>query len=193
MVGKTSSKSKATPKKTVAKKSVKTTAKPEAKASLKRKIITAAICIAVPVLAGLLSSVLTGDAMGKFADFVKPPLAPPAWLFPVAWTILYVMMGLASYFIIIAPTRTKQDKFERKVAVIVYLAQLAFNFVWTPIFFLAGDYFFALVWLIIMWLMIVVLMFWARHRSMTAVWLLLPYALWCLFAMYLNASIMILN
>ena len=152
-----------------------------------------AICVILPVGVGLLSSMLTGEAMSKFGDFVKPPLAPPAWLFPVAWTILYIAMGVASYFIIMKPARTKQDKFERKVCIVIYLAQLAFNFVWSPLFFLAGDYFFALMWLIVMWIMIIVLMFWARRRSMVAVWLLLPYALWCLFATYLNAGIMLLN
>lgn len=158
-----------------------------------RKIVTIAICVAIPVAVGLLSSALTGEAMSKFGEFNKPPLAPPAWLFPVAWTILYIMMGIASYFIIAKPVRTKQDKFERKVSIVLYLSQLAFNFVWSPLFFLVGDFFFALMWLIAMWVMIVVLMFWARHRSMAAVWLLLPYVIWCLFAMYLNAGIMLLN
>ena len=202
MVGKTNSKTKAAPKKAAIKTKTTTTtktktvtkSKPEVKPiSTWRKIVTMAICVVIPVVVGLLSSALTGEAMSKFGDFSKPPLAPPSWLFPVAWTLLYIAMGVASYFIIMKPARTKQEKFERKVCIVIYLAQLAFNFVWSPLFFLAGEYFFALMWLIAMWIMIVVLMFWARKRSMAAVWLLLPYALWCLFAMYLNAGIMLLN
>ena len=200
MVGKTNPKTKAAPKKTATK--TKTAARPKTVAKAKpateqistgRKITVMVSCIVFPIIIGILSSALTGEAMSKFGDFNKPPLAPPAWLFPVAWTLLYAMMGLAFYFIIIKPARTKQEKFDTKVAATIYFAQLAFNFVWSPLFFLAENYFFALMWLIAMWLMIIVLMFWARHRSMTAVWLLLPYALWCLFAMYLNASIMLLN
>lgn len=58
-----------------------------------------ALAIAVPLGGGFIISLFTRDAMSKFSSFNQPPLAPPAWLFPVAWTILYVLMGIASYLI----------------------------------------------------------------------------------------------
>lgn len=158
-----------------------------------KKVLLAVLCAFIPLAVGGLSTLLTGDAMSKFDQFAKPPLAPPAWLFPVAWSIIYVLMGLALYFIIAKKPKNKQEMSDRKIAVTIFFIQLAFNFAWSPIFFLSGDFFFALMWLAIMWIMIIVLMFWARRRSMTAVWLLLPYALWCVFAMYLNFGILLLN
>ena len=71
------------------------------------KIWRIAICIAVPLGGGFLISMLTRNTMETFDAFNKPPLAPPAWLFPVAWTILYTLMGLASYFIFYAGFKSK--------------------------------------------------------------------------------------
>ena len=158
-----------------------------------KKVVTIAICILIPLAVGILSSVITGSAMKKFDQFNKPPLAPPAWLFPVAWTILYILMGIASYLIFVYKPKTKKEIKIKKAALILYVLQLVFNFVWSPLFFLAGNFFFALIWLIAMWLMIVVIMLIIRERCMPAMWCLLPYLLWCLFATYLNAGIMMFN
>ena len=158
-----------------------------------KKVATVAICVLIPLCAGLISAAITGDAMKKFGDFNQPPLAPPAWLFPVAWTILYVLMGIASYFIFAYKPKTKKEKKMRVAALVLYCIQLAFNFAWSPLFFLLGDYVLALFWLLLMWLMLMAVMFLIRERAMPAMWCLLPYALWCLFAMYLNAGVMLLN
>ena len=158
-----------------------------------RKVITMAVCIAIPLCGGFISAGITGDAMKEFGQFNQPPLAPPAWLFPVAWTILYALMGIASYFFFVYKPKTKKEKRFRLAALILYCAQLVLNFIWSPIFFGMGDFGFALIVLLIMWLMIVAIMFLIRERSMPAMWCLLPYALWCLFAMYLNVGILLLN
>ena len=64
-----------------------------------RKFLIAACFILLPLVVGLISSALTGDAMMSFGKLKQPPLAPPAWLFPVAWTILYLLMGVASFLL----------------------------------------------------------------------------------------------
>lgn len=154
-----------------------------------------ALAIAVPLGGGFIISLFTRDAMSKFSSFNQPPLAPPAWLFPVAWTILYVLMGLASYNIWKKgqETRNIAKKSSIKTALIIYAIQLIFNFVWTPLFFTFGWYWFAFAWLIAMWILIVVLMVKSYKISRAAFWMLLPYIIWCTFAAYLNCGIAMLN
>ena len=108
-----------------------------------------ALAIAVPLGGGLIISLFTREAMTKFGTFNQPPLSPPAILFPIAWTILYVLMGLSSYFIWKKGHDTKKvaDKSAVKAALIIYAIQLVFNFVWTPLFFSLGWYWFAFAWL----------------------------------------------
>ncbi len=159
------------------------------------KIWRIALAIAVPLCGGFIISLFTRDAMSKFGSFNQPPLAPPAWLFPVAWTVLYVLMGLASYFIWKKgyDSRKAADKSASKTALIIYGIQLIFNFVWTPLFFSLGWYWPAFVWLLVMWALIIVLMMKAYRISRPAFWMLLPYIIWCTFAAYLNCGIAMLN
>jgi len=159
------------------------------------KIWRIALAIAVPLCGGFIISLFTRDAMSKFGSFNQPPLAPPAWLFPVAWTVLYVLMGLASYFIWKKgyDSRKVADKSASKTALIIYGIQLVFNFVWTPLFFSLGWYWPAFAWLLVMWVLIIVLMMKAYRISRPAFWMLLPYIIWCTFAVYLNCGIAILN
>ena len=159
------------------------------------KIWRIALAIAVPLCGGFIISLFTRDAMSKFGSFNQPPLAPPAWLFPVAWTVLYVLMGLTSYFIWKKgyDSRKAADKSASKTALIIYGIQLVFNFVWTPLFFSLGWYWPAFAWLLVMWALIIVLMMKAYRISRPAFWMLLPYIIWCTFAAYLNCGIAILN
>jgi len=152
-----------------------------------------ALSIAVPLGGGLIISLFTRDAMSKFGTFNQPPLAPPAWLFPVAWTILYILMGLASYFIWLRSHSDRKLAKCGKFALFIYGAQLIFNFIWTPLFFSIGWYWFAFGWLLAMWLLIIILMVKAFKISRAAFFMLLPYILWCTFAAYLNCGIAILN
>lgn len=108
-----------------------------------------ALAIAVPLGGGFIISLFTRDAMSKFSSFNQPPLTPPAWLFPVAWTILYILMGVASYLIWEKAhnANAPADKTASKTALIIYAVQLVFNFIWTPLFFSLGWYWFAFIWL----------------------------------------------
>ncbi len=152
-----------------------------------------ALCILVPVAVGGASAALTMGAMSSFGEMKQPPLSPPAWLFPVAWTILYVLMGLASWLIFWAGKKDSKKVLSAKAALIIYGVQLVFNFCWSPVFFNFKWYWFAFGWLIAMWLMIIVLAVRTRKISLSAFWMLLPYILWCTFAAYLNCGIALLN
>lgn len=152
-----------------------------------RTFITLIICIAIPLIIGGISSFLTRDGMIAFTYMNKPPLAPPAWLFPIAWSILYVLMGIASFLIY----RSSDDS--HYIGIVLYSLQLIFNFVWSLIFFKLNAYTFAFVWLAMLLFMIVALIVNTAKYSKPAMIMLLPYAAWCGFALYLNIGIAILN
>lgn len=144
------------------------------------------ICLAVPLAVGIVSALLTQNSMQLFASVNKPPLSPPGWLFPVVWTILYLLMGAASYLIV-----TSGQDYTSALA--VYGMQLAFNFMWSIIFFNLELYLTAFIWLVILWLLIVETIRQFNQISRTAGLLLIPYLLWVTFAGYLNLAIYLLN
>lgn len=144
------------------------------------------ISLLFPLIIGISSAILTRDAMQTFEQISKPPLSPPGILFPIVWTILYLLMGLSFYLVWSSGGLTKR-------ALFFYSAQLFFNFFWSIWFFGQGWYLFSFVWLLILWILILgtILSFYKINRI--AAWLLLPYLLWVAFAGYLNFSIYLLN
>lgn len=144
--------------------------------------------MAIPLLVGGLSALLTMSAMEDFAALNQPPLSPPGWLFPVVWTILYALMGVASYLVL-----TSGRPGRAKTALVVYGIQLFFNFLWSIVFFNFGAYLFAFFWLIALWLLIIftTLLFYRINKA--AGYLMIPYILWVTFAAYLNLGIYLLN
>ncbi len=147
------------------------------------------LCIAIPLLVGGVSALLSGGGMEVFAYVNKPPLAPPAWLFPVAWTILYTLMGISSYLILTseASAETIQE------AMNVYALQLLVNFLWPTFFFNLRWYLFAFFWLVLLWLLVLLMIWRFKDISKIAALLNIPYLLWLTFAGYLNFSIWLLN
>lgn len=147
------------------------------------------ICIAIPIIAGLLSSLLTGNSMEVFQTVIKPSLAPPAWLFPVVWTILYTLMGISSYLILTSGA----EKSEIDGAIRLYAYQLMVNFLWPTIFFNFGWYLFAFFWLLLLWVLVFFMILRFKDISKVAAYLNIPYLIWLTFAAYLNLGIWILN
>lgn len=182
---------KTTMKKKTTKIKVAVKGKPE-KRTFKHFLIATGI-ILLPLAVGLVASALTGNTMMEFGRLKQPPLAPPAWLFPVAWTILYILMGVASYLIYRLNPKTKAEKKLQTAELIIYFVQLFFNFMWTIFFFRLEMRWFAFGWLIVMWLMILALICMCAKNRKAAAWCLVPYLLWCTFASYLNIMIAILN
>jgi Tryptophan-rich sensory protein (mitochondrial benzodiazepine receptor homolog) len=144
------------------------------------------ICIAIALITGIVSASLTQNSMESFASLNKPNLAPPGWLFPIVWNILYILMGIASYLVLIS-------KKSNHNALIVYITQLIFNFFWSIIFFNFKQYLFAFIWLILLWLLILKTIMLFFQISKPASYLMYPYLLWITFAGYLNLSIYLLN
>ena len=182
---------KTTMKKKTTKIKVAVKGKPE-KRTFKHFLIATGI-ILLPLVVGLVASALTGNTMMEFGRLKQPPLAPPAWLFPVAWTILYILMGVACYLIYRLEPKTKDEQKLQKVELIIYFVQLFFNFMWTIFFFRLEMRWFAFGWLIVMWLMILALICMCAKNRKAAAWCLVPYLLCCTFASYLNIMIAILN
>lgn len=143
--------------------------------------------LAIPLGVGLLSALLTNGKMELYASLNQPKFAPPAILFPIVWTLLYLMMGTAAYLI------AQSTSPNRKPALAVYYLQLLFNFFWTLLFFLWQWYLAAFVWLLLLIILILAVIVLAAPASKAAAWLLVPYLLWTIFAGYLNLGIYLLN
>jgi Tryptophan-rich sensory protein (mitochondrial benzodiazepine receptor homolog) len=145
------------------------------------------INILIPLGIGLLSGLITHNAMNKFNMLNKPPLAPPAVLFPIVWTILYILMGISAYLVY-----TSNSIYQQK-ALNIYFLQLFFNFAWSIIFFGFEWRLFAFIWLVILWLLIIEMIIIFRKINPIAAYLQIPYLLWVTFAAYLNYSVYMLN
>lgn len=144
--------------------------------------------IAIPLAVGGIAGFLTKNDVKEFmATAQKPSFMPPGWLFPVAWTILYILMGFAAYMVETSPKANNTRAF------IFYYAQLFFNFCWSFIFFSQGLYLFALVWIIILLFLIIITTIKFYQTEPKAAYLMIPYILWVSFATVLNYSIYTLN
>lgn len=154
-------------------------------ASFKLKPLLASLGISLGT--GILSGVLSSGSMNIYEELVRPPFAPPAWLFPVVWTILYALMGVSAYLVY------SQQSDLRRAALVVYAVQLAVNFVWPLIFFNLGAYNFALAWLILLFLLVLAMTVLFFKVRPLAGYLQIPYLIWLLIATYLNAAIVVLN
>ena len=143
--------------------------------------------LAIPLGVGGLSALVTREGMKRFASIHQPPLSPPGWLFPVVWTVLFAAMGYAAYLVCLSGRRQARN------AMRPYRLQLAFNFLWSVIFFNLGQYLLAFLWLIVLWgLILVTALRFGRIRK-AAGWLLTPYLAWVAFAGYLNFGVYLLN
>ncbi|MDE7219938.1 MAG: tryptophan-rich sensory protein [Oscillospiraceae bacterium] len=147
------------------------------------------LCLAIPLAVGGLSAFFTRNGMERFAALEKPPLTPPGWLFPVVWTILFLLMGAASYL----ASNSGGNRPAVGGALALYALQLAFNFMWPVIFFNLGWYLFAFCWLVVLWLLILAETVRFYRLSHTAGYLMLPYLIWVAFAGYLNLGVYLLN
>lgn len=158
---------------------------------LKKGIKTKAlvIAIAIPLAVGGLAAMLSGDGFVIFKTLYKPLFSPPGWVFPVVWTILYVLMGLASYLVYVSPVSAPR----KKRALWVYGLQLLVNFLWPLLFFGWGLYTAAFLWILLLWLLVLLCYVLFGAISQTAGRLLLPYLLWTTFAAYLNLGVALLN
>ena len=137
--------------------------------------------LAIPVGIG----VITGLIMMPFNDYqslVKPPLAPPSIVFPIAWSILYVLMGISAYLI-------ERDKGNLDI----YYFQLFFNAFWPIIFFVFKLRLISFIWIIILVILVIIMIIRFYKINKTASLLQIPYLLWLIIASYLNLGTYLLN
>ena len=140
------------------------------------------IDILIPVAIGG----IVGFIINPYIDYnslVQPPLSPPSIVFPIVWTILYVLMGI-SYYLLKNPG--KKEK-------IFYFVQLGVNALWSLFFFIGKFYLFSFIWIVLLDVLVIFMIGIFYHNNKASAYLQIPYLIWILFATYLNLGIYILN
>lgn len=155
---------------------------------MNKKLKKRLICLAIPLAVGGLAALLSGG-MESYKVVNQPPLSPPGWVFPVVWTVLYLLMGEASYRVLTA----NADPGQIQKALTAYGVQLFLNFLWPLVFFGGQMYLAAFFILIALWVGIFITMRRFTKINETAGDLLIPYLLWVTFAGYLNLGVFLLN
>lgn len=143
-----------------------------------KKFIAYPIAIAVCLAVGYLSSLLQVEALRDwYPTLVKSPATPPNMVFPIVWTILYILMGLSL---------GECFRTDNMRAILPWILQLAVNFLWTLLFFRLRDPMLGMVALVLLIILTIWYISTASRTSTWAAWIMIPYLLWLLFATYLN-------
>lgn len=145
-----------------------------------------AFFLAIPLILGLIVGFLSRPT-ASYQALVKPFFSPPGFVFPIVWTILYLLMGISSYLI------AQSNNPRRYPALITYVEQLFVNLAWSPIFFTLNFRFLAFLWILFLIYLVVKMIVQFKRVSHRAAYLQIPYLLWLIFAALLNFSIVILN
>lgn len=148
------------------------------------KLIKNLFYIFLPLIIGIIVGLISQPGI-EYNTLTKPPLSPPGILFPILWTIIYLLMGI-SYFLIKKEKNTALES-------IVYYLQLFVNALWSIIFFNLEWYFFAIVWIILLDLLVAAMIYLFYKKNKISGYLNIVYAVWLIFATYLTIGIYILN
>ncbi len=155
-----------------------------------QKIKPYLISVAIALAVGGLSAFLTRNSMNIYEEVQTPPLSPPSILFPIVWTLLYILMGVGAALVY---TKRELDPEAARSALTVYAINLAVNFFWSIIFFNMRAFLAAFVWLLLLFYIIIRMILDFHKISPLAAYLQIPYAVWVAFAGYLNFGIWYLN
>ena len=158
--------------------------------NLIRKYLPYIVSCIISLGVGIISAIVTSGSMDIYERIVKPPLAPPAILFPIVWTALYILMGISSGRIWVM---REQNPAEAKDALSVYAMSLAVNFLWSVIFFNFGAFLVAFVWILFLLALIIATVLRYIKLDKLSAYLQIPYIVWVAFATYLNLAIFLLN
>ncbi len=152
------------------------------------------VSIVVCLLVGILSSYIVQSSVNSWFSIIeKPFFNPPSWVFIVAWTVLYVLMGYSFGQVWSKESRSSRSKKMIKKAMIIFGIQLLLNLLWTVLFFGLCNPFLALIEILILWLIIFETIKAFKKIDNFAAKLLIPYLVWVSFAVVLNGSIWYLN
>ena len=154
---------------------------------LKNKIVTFILFLSITFSASLIGGLATINFKEPWYSLLnKPMFNPPDWIFAPVWTILYLMMTVAVW--IFWHTKNKNIN-----TIYIYFIHLIFNTTWSLVFFVFHNMVLALIILIILIALIINLILRFKRVNMFSVYLMIPYLLWCCFALILNTSLVILN
>lgn len=145
------------------------------------------ICLLIPLVGGFISGILSMSGIKEFDSLIKPFLSPPGFIFPIVWTILYVLMGISSYYIY------NENDYNSSCCLKVYAINLFVNFLWSPIFFGLNLRLFSLIWIILLDFIVGYMIYCFFRVNKKAPYFQIPYFIWCLFATYLNLAFYLLN
>ncbi|MBE5804643.1 MAG: tryptophan-rich sensory protein [Clostridiales bacterium] len=153
---------------------------------LRKRWPTLALILVLTLGGGALVGFLTRDSMAVYEGIARPGFAPPGWVFPVAWTILYAAMSVSLWLAIRkdAPSRA---------TIVLYAVQLIVNLAWPFIFFTMQAFGLAFWWLLLLLALVLCLMVRTFRTGPVAGWLLVPYAAWTAFAAVLSFAVARLN
>ncbi len=150
------------------------------------KYKTQTVWASVTLVAGGIGALLSGG-FDIYDTFIKPPFSPPAMLFPVVWSLLYIITGAAAGNIAASCDLDKGEPLK------LYICQLAVNILWPLFFFKLKALKFACFWLVLLIVLIIAVTVGFRRIDRRSTYAMLPYLLWSCFALYLNLGFVVLN
>ena len=154
---------------------------------LKNKIVTFILFLSITFSASLIGGLATINFKEPWYSLLnKPVFNPPDWIFAPVWTTLYLMMTVAVW--IFWHTKNKNIN-----TIYIYFIHLVFNTTWSVVFFVFHNMVIALITLIVLIALIIILILRFKRVNMFSVYLMIPYLLWCCFALILNSSLLVLN
>lgn len=126
------------------------------------------------------------NSSGFYSSLEKPPLSPPGILFPIVWSILYIIMGVSLYIV-------SENEYRKEENYLIYIIQLVVNSLWTLLFFGFNLQLLSFFWILLLIVLVIVMIISFYKTSKVAGLLNIPYLIWLLFAVYLNLGIYLLN
>tara|TARA_B110000263_G_C15144454_1_gene434860 strand:- start:39 stop:506 length:468 start_codon:yes stop_codon:yes gene_type:complete len=154
---------------------------------LKNKFLSLLLFTLITYLASAIGGLVTiGFKEPWYSLLIKPTYNPPDWIFAPVWTTLYLMMTLAIWFFWHSKNRDVNTLY-------IYFVHLIFNTTWSVVFFVFHKIFLAIVILTTLIYLIIVLIFRFKRTNMLSYYLMIPYLLWCFYALILNVSLFMLN
>ena len=153
----------------------------------KNKYLSFFIILLITFIAPSVGSYVTSSFKEPwYSEIILPSFNPPSWVFAPVWTTLYLMMTLAIWFYWHSKNREMNT-------VYIYFIHIVFNTTWSIVFFGLHQIFLALIVLIILILLIIVLIIRFKRVNFVSYYLMIPYLLWCCYALFLNFNLFILN
>lgn len=140
--------------------------------------------ILITLLFGFIGSLFVNT--NTYQNLIKPNISPPTFVFPIVWTILYLLMGISLYLV--------SEEYGNKIKYyLIYLIQLIVNILWPILFFKFNLFGLSFLWILLLLVLVIIMIKNFYQISRKAAYLQIPYLIWLIFASYLNFSIFLLN